>query len=52
YGVYVNNNPGLSVAANANYNVFVACTDGKGTTVGKLVVHVAASNSPVITNLP
>ncbi|KAL3874373.1 hypothetical protein ACJMK2_037399, partial [Sinanodonta woodiana] len=52
YGVYVNNNPGLSVAANANYNVFVACSDGKGTTVGKLVVHVVASNSPVITNLP
>ncbi|KAL3874383.1 hypothetical protein ACJMK2_037409, partial [Sinanodonta woodiana] len=52
YGVYVNNNPGLSVAANANYNVFVACSDGKGTTVGKLVVHVAASNSPVIANLP
>ncbi|KAL3847207.1 hypothetical protein ACJMK2_018129 [Sinanodonta woodiana] len=51
YGVYVNNNPGLSVAANANYNVFVACTDGKGTTVGNLVVHVVASNSPVITNL-
>ncbi|KAK3583305.1 hypothetical protein CHS0354_038915 [Potamilus streckersoni] len=52
YGVYVNNNPGLSVAANANYNVFVACSDGKGTTVEKLVVHIVASNSPVLTNLP
>ncbi|KAL3872815.1 hypothetical protein ACJMK2_036014 [Sinanodonta woodiana] len=52
FGVYVNNNPGLSVAANANYNVFVGCSDGKSTTVGKLVVHVVASNSPVIKNLP
>ncbi|KAK3591629.1 hypothetical protein CHS0354_013813 [Potamilus streckersoni] len=52
YGVYVNNNPGLSVSANANYNIFIGCSDGKSTTVGKLVVHVVASNSPVITNLP